>query len=322
MNKRERVIAAMHGEEVDRVPVTFYGHCPNLYDNTVAYQTEYCKNADMDLYCIGIDGYMHFHWAGPLLTAEDWGKIRPHKKDDYYIAGQVDRAARMVEALPDVPMFYMFYSPFSTIRHTMPGKVGGHWYFHKLYRDNPECIKHAMNVIMEDHELLMDELKAKTGIDGLFLSLQNGERWRFSVEEYMEILNPWDKRYIKAANDRYENNIIHMCSWANEPNHMEVWRDLDYKTVNWGVYPEAMSLGQGRNYFKPGTNVMGGFDRNPEGILYCGDRESIKDETKRIIREAGDKGLILSADCSIEESTPAEHMRWVVEAAEEYAAEK
>ena len=103
---------------------------------------------------------------------------------------------------------------------------------------------------------------------------------------------------------------------------MEVWKDLDYKTVNWGVYPEAMTLGQGRSYFKPGTNVMGGFDRNPEGILYCGDRQSIKDETKRIIREAGDQGLILSADCSIEESTPAEHMSWVVEAAEEYAAEK
>ena len=35
----------------------------------------------------------------------------------------------------------------------------------------------------------------------------------------------------------------------------------------------------------------------------------------------GQQGFILSADCSINMETPDEHICWVVEAAEEYAAQ-
>ena len=64
---------------------------------------------------------------------------------------------------------------------------------------------------------------------------------------------------------------------------------------------------------------MGGFDTRPGGILSCGKEKQIKGRAKQLIRQAGSERLILSADCSVLGGTPAEHLRWVREAAQEYA---
>ena len=62
---------------------------------------------------------------------------------------------------------------------------------------------------------------------------------------------------------------------------------------------------------------MAGFDNRPCGVLYKGNEKEIKDYTKELITSAGKKNLILSCDCSVQKDTPDEHLRWVVEAAEE-----
>lgn len=162
----------------------------------------------------------------------------------------------------------------------------------------------------------------RAGLDGFFISMQSGEKWRFTPEEYREILTPYDQRLLARANAYFpETNIVHLCSWGNEPNNIQVWQDYDYHTVNWGAYQEEnLSMRQGRDFFKPGTTVMGGFARLPEGVFYRGSREEIKAFTKDLIEETGPERFVSSGDCSIQTDTPDEHIRWVIEAAEEYAA--
>ncbi|MBP3940112.1 MAG: hypothetical protein J6D00_01260, partial [Christensenellaceae bacterium] len=185
--------------------------------------------------------------------------------------------------------------------------------------------EHAMAVIEEDNLLVMERLKAETDLVGLFISLQNCEIDRFSAEEYEEILTPWDKRLIAQANSLYdtERNIYHMCSWRGVPNKIDIWQKYDYKTVNWAVAIEELKDGrhigvkEGRDFFKAGSTLMAGFDNRPCGVLYKGNEKEIKDYTKELITSAGKKNLILSCDCSVQKDTPDEHLRWVVEAAEE-----
>lgn len=320
MKKKERFLAAVQGKPVDRVPVSFYTHLP-LEDNAVPANVNWVKNTGMDMIGIEPDGFYQLHWDAPLKTLEDFKRLRPYKKEDYFIAAQLDRACRVAEALQDdAAVYYMLFTPFSFVKHTLDE---GQQAVMRLWNEDTAAFKQVMDVIEENNYLLMDLMKEKAGLDGFFISMQSGEKWRFTPEEYRKQLTPYDTRLISYANEKYENNIIHLCSWGNEPNNVEIWRDYDYKVLNWGVYQEEnLSMLQGRSYFKPETTVMGGFDRLPEGVLYKGSKEEIKSFTKELIRETGERRFIISADCSIQEDTPDDHIRWVIEAAEEYAQEK
>ena len=53
----------------------------------------------------------------------------------------------------------------------------------------------------------------------------------------------------------------------------------------------------------------------------AGGEAQIKAYTRQLIENAGTARLILSADCSVQKDTPAEHLRWVAEASAEYMAE-
>lgn len=313
MNSRERMLNAMKGKSIDRVPVTFFAHQPNGQAHI-----DWVNNTGMDGIAIEPEGYygIHRHWDAPLKTLEDFKKLRPFSKDHPYLAGQVDRAARVVEALKgEKAVFTMLFTPFSMIKHTLQSEHA----VVDLWREDPKAFGQVMDVFEQNNRTFIEELKERSGLDGLFVSFQNAEKWRFTMDEYKETLTPYDQRLLADINNAFSYNIVHMCSWGNEPNNISLWRDYDYETVNWGVFQEEnLSLLQGRSFFKPGTTVMGGFDRLKEGVLYRGNREEIVQYTKDLIRETGRERLILCADCSVEMDTPDEHIRWVIEGAEEY----
>ena len=69
MNKRERVIAAFQGKEVDHVPVCMWKHVPQeLWDDDdkfVACQLNSYKVTDVDFVKLSADKY--FGWPAPVL---------------------------------------------------------------------------------------------------------------------------------------------------------------------------------------------------------------------------------------------------------------
>ena len=319
MDAITRVKNAMMAKEVDRVPVGFLKHFPDQSDNTVTGQVQWALGTGMDFLTIGTDGYMEFASDKPLNTAEDWGKIRPHKKEDRYLQGQYDRAARIAEKMGDkCASFYSLFTPYSTIKHT----IGGEEKVNEMFRENPTAIVEAMKVIEEDNALLLDMLKG-SGILGTAISFQNAEEWRFTPEEYMEWMAPWDQRLIQKANENFDFVISHLCSWGCEPNHVCVWKDYDHMCANWGVHIERnLSLAEGRKYFTKVKSVMGGFDVRPGKLIVTGTEKEIKDYTKQLIEETGRIGLLISSDCSLNDKTPDQNIHYVIEATEEYEIER
>lgn len=321
MDSKTRVLNAMHGREVDRVPVSWYTHFPDLTDNTVEAQLKWLNATRMDMLCIETDGFMEWDCARTAInTPEALRAMRPHQKHDWYIEGQVDRAKRIAAGAPDKAITYMLFTPFSTIKHSLNNPRQEEEIM-ELLRQDRDAVLHAMAVIEEDNALLMERLAKETDLIGVFISLQNCERDRFSKEEYTEFLSPWDKRLIEKANSLFvpEQNVFHMCSWRGIPNNIDIWQKYDCKTVNWAVtVEENLDVEQGRTFFRQGSTLMAGFDNRPCGILYQGSEQEIKAYTMDLIKRAGKQNLILSADCSVQMDTPQEHLRWVVEAAEEY----
>ena len=70
MNKRERVIAAFHGKEVDHVPVCMWQHVPPEYwdddDKFAKCQLDAYKHTDVDFVKLSADKY--FGWPDPVLN--------------------------------------------------------------------------------------------------------------------------------------------------------------------------------------------------------------------------------------------------------------
>lgn len=319
MNKRERVLAAMNLQPVDRPPVGFWFHFQaeqGVGEACVQAHLDYYNHIDVDMVKIMCDSY--FDYPNPVAKAvkepKDWYAMKPLGKDSPFIREQVERARAVKAGLKDdMVVIYNVFAPFSLIRFG----VGDDLVMDHLRRE-PEAIAYALDVIAEDCCTLSELLITDAGIDGIYYCVQGGEKNRFTPEEYRRLITPTDKRVLEHANRFSETNVLHCCGWAGIPNHLEVWQDYPAKAVNWACFVENMNLVEGMKFFG-GRCVLGGFDNRPQGVLYSGTREEVEAETARLIQRAGKTGVILGADCTLPATVDVNRFSWVVEAASRLA---
>ena len=319
MNKRERVLAAMNLQPVDRPPVGFWFHFQaeqGVGEACVQAHLDYYNHIDVDMVKIMYDSY--FDYPNPVAKAvkepKDWYAMKPLGKDSPFIREQVERARAVKAGLKDdMVVIYNVFAPFSLIRFG----VGDDLVMDHLRRE-PEAIAYALDVIAEDCCTLSELLITDAGIDGIYYCVQGGEKNRFTPEEYRRLITPTDKRVLEHANRFSDTNVLHCCGWAGIPNNLEVWQDYPAKAVNWACFVENMNLVEGMKFFG-GRCVLGGFDNRPQGVLYSGTREEVEAETARLIQRAGKTGVILGADCTLPATVDVNRFSWVVEAASRLA---
>lgn len=319
MNKRERVLAAMNLQPVDRPPVGFWFHFQaeqGVGEACVQAHLDYYNHIDVDMVKIMCDSY--FDYPNPVAKAvkepKDWYAMKPLGKDSPFIREQVERARAVKAGLKDdMVVIYNVFAPFSLIRFG----VGDDLVMDHLRRE-PEAIAYALDVIAEDCCTLSELLITDAGIDGIYYCVQGGEKNRFTPEEYRRLITPTDKRVLEHANRFSDTNVLHCCGWAGIPNNLEVWQDYPAKAVNWACFVENMNLVEGMKFFG-GRCVLGGFDNRPQGVLYSGTREEVEAETARLIQRAGKTGVILGADCTLPATVDVNRFSWVVEAASRLA---
>lgn len=313
MDRRTRVRSAMNGLPVDRVPVSFWLHYRGeeaTGETNIRAQIAWYRETGLDFLKMMSDGFFQYPFSERVDRSSDWARLRPLGGRHPFIRDQVERAKRINEALQgECLTFYNAFAPFSTMRHAAGNdRVMAH------LRKNPGAVTAALDVLSEDTCELARGLLEEAGCDGLFLPLQGGEVDRFTPEEYRAWIRPAEIRVIDTANRLSDLNILHLCAWDGIRNQLDLWRDIPCRTVNWAVHIEGLSLGEGRRVFGDKC-VMGGFDNRPGGVLTTGTRDEVTAATHELIREAGETGLILSADCSLlAEDMPRERIHWVVEA--------
>lgn len=319
MNKRERVLAAMNLQPVDRPPVGFWFHFQaeqGVGEACVQAHLDYYNHIDVDMVKIMCDSY--FDYPNPVAKAvkepKDWYAMKPLGKDSPFIREQVERARAVKAGLKDdMVVIYNVFAPFSLIRFGL----GDDLVMDHLRRE-PEAIAYALDVIAEDCCTLSELLITDAGIDGIYYCVQGGEKNRFTPEEYRRLITPTDKRVLEHANKFSDTNVLHCCGWAGIPNNLEIWQDYPAKAVNWACFVENMNLVEGMKFFG-GRCVLGGFDNRPQGVLYSGTREEVEAETARLIQRAGKTGVILGADCTLPATVDVNRFSWVVEAANRLA---
>ena len=315
MDKRERVTAVFTGGGADHVPVCMWKHVPQRFwadfDAFAECQAAFYRATDVDFMKLSGDGF--FGWPSPVLSpgmrAADLYKAEPLGPGHPYIRDQVARTRAVVKALGrECVTLYLVFAPLSAVRLAV-----GYPAMMRLMREDPRAMMHACAAAAEDQKALVTGILEEAGADGIFYSVQNGERDRFTLEEYRAFVTPSDKAVLDHANGLSKMNAIHFCAWEGVPNRLENWADYRAPVVSWSRYMDIMDITGAQRHF--GCTVWGGFDNRPGTDLYTLDRAEIERTCAAFIARGGKSRYILGADCSLHDGLPEERIRWAVEAA-------
>lgn len=318
MTKRERVMAAIKGSEVDFVPVGMSLHFPAGAEHGnkgVEAHLEFFKQTDTDILKIMNENLVPD--VGEIKVPEDWNKIPDISMQDTFMKRQSEMTAAILEkADPAGFTLGTLHGICASAIHPIEARYG-YEAVRELqcdhFRENKKPLLEAFKRITDGMCKLAVEYK-RLGLDGIYYAGLGGEKKYFTDEEFAEVIEPFDKQILQAAKQEGLAVFLHICK---DGLNMERYRGYNNlcDVVNWGVYETNFSLEKGRELF-PGTTIMGGLE-NRGGPMVQASEEELKQAAKQVIVRFGKRSFILGADCTLPTELPYSRVKAVVDAARE-----
>jgi uroporphyrinogen decarboxylase len=327
MNKRERVMAALKGEEVDRVPVSFWGH---------DYLREWSSE---DLAAAMLEPVREFDYdylkVNPRATyyAEAWG-CRYRKSNDplrgpeteHFVLKEasalrtIDVVGMKQEPFPEqlaalrsianelngeVPFIQTVFSPLSVLGRLADGNRDD---VKRWMSDEPELVHGALASIAETLAAYARSC-IEAGADGIFFPTTDwGTYDNATAEEYLAFGRRYDLPVLEEVSGA-AFNLLHVC---RPHNMLDDLIDYPVAAINWSVHGEGnASLADVKE--KTDKAVMGGVDER--GALLSGSPDDVRTQVRDALAQTGGRGFLLAPGCSIAPNTPKENIRAAVEAA-------
>ncbi len=325
MTKRERLTAAIFGEEVDRVPVSLWRHFPaddtnpeQLALSVASFQQEY----DWDFIKLTpLSNYSVADWGGtiayqgnpegtsdyvtpPLITRpEDWSKLKPLNSHSGHLGDQITCLQRLRELVgPDVPIIETVFSPLSQVKRLV-GR--GAEIVH--LRRYPQALGAALELITT-MTISFVEAALAAGADGIFYAVQHASADLLSVAEYQAILRPLDLRILEAARGG-GFNLLHLHGLHT---YFDLFTDYPIHALNWHDRDTGPSLSEGAQRF-PGL-VVGGLSQRD---MIEGNPETIRKLVQETITSSNGRRICLSTGCVLPTVAPWGNIRALRAAVEE-----
>jgi uroporphyrinogen decarboxylase len=326
MTARERVLAALAGESMDRPPVSLWQHFPErdqsaeaLAASTVAWQEllglDFIKLMPPGDYAT-IDWGLRSEYRGarggtrdpldvPIKDVDDWRVIAPVSATSGFNA-EVVRACTLVrEALgPNVPVLQTIFSPLTIASKLSNGAVVEH------LRAEPERVHAALEVI-RDVTVEVTKASLSAGADGVFFASQLATSDLVTEEEYAAFGVAYDQPVLASiaeAGSIFTLTHIHGANTffdllAGYPAHALNWHDRR-------IGPDIAQVLDAH----PDRAAVAGIDEHGIAEMSADDvREQVRDARAA----AGDRRLLIGPGCVVLVATPRENLRAAVDAARE-----
>lgn len=316
MNKRERVLAAIKGEQVDRVPHSFW-----LHNFAEEYSAESLANETLRL-------YNTFDWdfikpqSRPLCFTELWGQEFARSKDRVTFPVTTKHALQRVEDIkhlkpvdvsvgalaeqieayqlirakvgPDVPIVGTIFAPMMTAMFMLKN---GSADLRRIMTEDPAGLEQGLAVISD---ALADYAQKciDSGMDGIFYATTEATSNQMNAKEFERFQRPFDVRILEASAGG-QFNIMHMCG-----NNILADSFVDYPVdvFSWATTPSNPTLTEMHN--KTGKAVMGGLPGKPEiGTMSV---DVLQARAQASLEEMQGRFHFLGPDCSINPDTPEE----------------
>ena len=314
MTKRERVLAALHGDAVDRVPLSFWLHnfaTENSAEALAAETLRLARTFDWDFlkpqsraqcfaqmwgltYRPSIERAVPYTVTRyPVASARNLAGLMPVDPTRGALGEQL-AALRLIRAGvgPDVPIIWTVFSPLMVVSFLMEG---GKSQAMEMARRQPQAMTTALRVIAETLGEYA-RLCLHAGADGLFYATNVATEDTMSAEECRRWQRPFDLPIVEAVRDA-TFNLLHVCGTGV---HFGEFADYPVTAFSWAVVPGNPSLAEGRK--RTGRAVVGGVPAKPQ--IASMTAEAVSERARASIAEMRAGGLLLGPDCSINPDTP------------------
>lgn len=314
LNKKERVLAAIQGKEVDRVPVGFWLHFPEQQHHgqaSVEAHIDFFKKTDTDIVKIMNENLVPC--TQPITKATDWQHIRPIQLTDTFVTDQLEIIKRITDKIGDEAV--VFTTIHGIVASAYHARGGGDGYDTQRYmlsehlREQPEIVADAFKIIAEGLAQFA-EACLDAGAQGIYYAALGGETSLFTDEEFEQVVKPNDTLIMNAVKRKDAINFLHICK---DKVNMQRYRDYHPDIVNWAIHEGNPSLQEGKILF-PNSALLGGLD-DRSGVLVSGTDEEIQQEVRSILEQAGKHKFILGADCTLPTEVAYSRIVAAVEAA-------
>ncbi|MEK7443248.1 MAG: uroporphyrinogen decarboxylase family protein [candidate division NC10 bacterium] len=320
MTKRERIEAALARKPVDRPPVAFWRHVPDV-DHTAAGLAEamlaFHRRWDLDLikimssgvYCVEDWGCRVAYTGSPggakqctehaVRVTADWERITPLDPGAGALGRELDALRLIARGRgDDAPVLHTVFSPLTIAR-----KLAGDRLTDDLLAD-PDAVFHALDAITET--VIRYTLAAlEAGADGIFFASQTASREVLTAEQYMRCSAPYTRRVLEAIEGACPLTLLHVHGKAILFDQLAT---LPVHAINWHDRVTAPSLGEAQRRFTGA--VVGGLAEWT--TLRHGPAEAIAAEVRDAIRQTAGLGLIVAPGCVLPLDTPDAHLEVVV----------
>ncbi len=312
MTKKERVIAAIQGQPVDRVPSGFWLHFPpDCFSGEAAVKAhlDFFRETGTDIQKIMNENLVPCDI--PIQTAADWKRLKPFHRDSPFIVNQVELIQRILDKTGGEGLtLATVHGIVASAWHARGGSAGyetGSGLLAAHLRENPQAVAEGWKVIADGLAILADAC-LEAGADGIYYAALGGERYLFTEEEFQTYVKPYDLQILQAA-DRSAYNVLHLCK---DQLNLSRYQDYPGAVVNWGVYEQNPSLQEGEKWFADRV-LLGGLD-DRAGVLVDGSEQQIQAEVQRVLDQMQGRRFILGADCTLPTEIDYRRIRTAVEA--------
>lgn len=328
MTPRERLLATLRREPVDRPPLTFWRHAPGLdreprrlADATLRFtdrwRLDLIKLTPSATYCVEDWGCRPREGTEPTGAAAcaahairsdaDWTRIAPLDPGAGALGRELEAVHRVARLRSEeVPVVHTLFSPLSVAR-----KLAGDRLREDLRRI-PETVQRALEAITATL-IRYAHTALEAGADGIFVATQVASGRVVDAAELAEWELPYLRRVLESLEPLSTVTILHL---HGQELHFDRFLDLPAHILSWADRRAGPSLAEAQRRWT--AAVMGGLDE--WGALRTGPRAAIEAEVQDALRQTGDLGLVLAPGCVLPLDIPDDHLVAVVRAAQGSAA--
>lgn len=314
MTKRERVMAAVRGEAVDRVPVSLWLHnfaTENSSETLTAETLRLARRFDWDFLkpqsraqCFAEMWGLRYTPSrerattytvtrAPMSTADDLRRLEPVDARAGALGEQLQALRAIRKGVgPETPIIWTVFSPLMVLPFLL---AEGRAMAVSLMRSEPTAVEHALAAMAETLVAYAGAAVAE-GADGLFYATNMATHELSTAAECRRFQRPYDLRILRQVRHA-PFNVLHVCGAGIL---FDEFTDYPMAALSWATVAGNPSLKQAHQ--RTGRAVIGGLPAKPE-IAGLAPSE-VEARGRRAIGEMTGRFLLLGPDCSINPDTP------------------
>ena len=329
MHKWERVDAALHGEEVDRVPISLWKHY-HLQDRAPGQLAELTlalhRQFDTDLIKLTPSGLYPIQDWGPAIqfgsdddflplvahpvinSADEWEELPKLDVNKGALRRELETVHHVAAGLDDSAPFMMtIFSPLNIAYKLCGDKLSGEKVIQHI-RQAPRQVHAGLSII---RDVVIDYAAAclEAGASGIFFATQMATADLMTPQEFKEFGESYDLPVLDTLVGRSRVTMLHVC----QQNLMfDLIAGYPVDVINWATCSSGVTLDLARGMTdKP---LAGGLSLD---VLLDGTEDDVRNQVRDAFAQAGPRGFILAPDCVIHGPTPDANLAAARRAVEE-----